>query len=91
MVHGMLCPLRFRDAEKLEESLAKRPRAEDAHQEIKRLEQKRMICLQALLEVEDEIGVKKRNCHHDPQRCIPTGPRDNNEFLYVCRKCGLEL
>ena len=91
MVHGMLCPLRSRDAEKPEESLAKRPRGEDDGLEIKRLEQKRMICLQALLEVEEEIGVKKRSCNHDPQRCIPTGPRDNNEFLYVCRKCGLEL
>ena len=32
-----------------------------------------------------------RKCEHKPMKCFPEGPRDNNEYSWQCRICGVEL
>ena len=34
--------------------------------------------------------LKRRRCEHNFVKSFPPGPRDNNEFVLVCRNCGAE-
>ena len=55
-----------------------------------------LLELHTLLEAKGKVARQDQNmerkevpCRHEERvRVVPTGPRDNGEFWYVCTRCG---
>ena len=45
----------------------------------------------ALVQRLEQILSEPKRCDHEAIMYIPSGPRDNGEFYYKCRKCNCQL
>ena len=41
--------------------------------------------------VSEDTDQSLRKCEHDAMKFFPEGPRDNNEYFWKCKICGVEL
>ncbi len=67
-------------------------RTMDKQQELRDLVKDVLRDARALVErLEQILSERPKQCDHDAIMYIPSGPRDNNERYYKCRKCNCQL
>ena len=60
-----------------------------AHHAIVELRALLQAAKEKVARVEELLERDEPACHHaDRVRVVPSGPRDNGEFWYVCSRCG---